>query len=414
MRGKIIKPWDCPPSNYFNQRVIRISEMDKGYSVEGIMPFFSGYNIKFCHTFGKNALVEFDSRNTAQKFLQDVSPTKFGLYAKIQFLPIPTIESSGAAAASPHVSRVICLQILRLQISLGIYDIYDECSNFGTVEKIICFEKQGKFALVQMHSKKEAALTLANLSNSSRYLPNFQFKIQYSRNQDIIIQFNNAKSFDFTHPGALAQFDQLRHTTSSESAFFTPEHSDNILDIFDLWRPVLTEHPSTQTIKVMGFDDPKTICDSLYNLFSQYGTVIKVKTSTKQPKIAIVQMASQFYARLVTTHMQNCPYGSGSGKLVLSYPHFTDPLSDSDYGQITKDYSDMADDLDITEYSKMWPPSDTVFIDGASVSTIKLRPKAAPLPERNAVKFQNINEAVMFIAKKPDVNNDVIYRFTNP
>lgn len=412
MRGKIIKPWDCPPSNTSLQRVIRISEMDKCYSVEDIMPFFNGYNVKFCHTFGKNALVEFDSRNTATRFLQDVSPSRFGLSTNLQFSPIPTLENPDAAAASPQASRVICLQILRLQISLGIYDIYDECSNFGTVEKIICFEKLGKFALVQMHSVKEAALALANLSNSSRYLPNFQFKIQYSRNQDIIIQFNNAKSFDFTHPGALAQFDQLRHTTSSESAFFTPEHSDSILDVFDLWRPVPVDQPSTQTIKVTGFDDPRTISDSLFNLFSQYGIVLKIKVTTKQPKAAIVQMASQFYARLVTAHMQNCPYGN-NGKLILVHPHFSDPSNDNDHGQIVQDYSDMMDDLDLADYAEMWPPSDTVYIDGADVSSIKLPPKAVLLTDKNALKFSTVNEAVMFIAKKPDISDGVIYRFTH-
>lgn len=412
MRGKIIKPWDCPPSNTSLQCVLRISEMDKCYSVKDITPFFRGYKVKFCHTFGKNALVEFESRDAAVKFKQDVSPSKFGLSATIQFSPIPTLENPDAAASVNSASRVICLQILKLQISLGIYDIYDECSNFGTVEKIICFEKAGKFALVQMHSVKEAALTLANLSNSSRYLPNFQFKVHYSINQDIVIQFNNAKSFDFTHPGALAQFDQLRHTTSTESAFFTPERNKNILDVFDLWRPVPVDQPSTKTIKVTGFDNHRTISDALFNLFSQYGIVIKIKVITNQSKAAIVQMASQFYARLVTAHMQNCPYGS-SGKLVLTHPYFADPSTDNYYGQVTQDYSELRDDLDLDDYAELWPPSDTVAIDGAEISTIKLPPKVVSLTDRNALKFPTVNEAVMFIAKKPDVSDGVIYRFTH-
>ena len=412
MRGKILKPWDCPPLNTSILCVLRISEMDKTYKKTEFEHFFIGYAVTFIHTWAKNALVEFDSHSSALKFLQENPPTKFGIYAKVQFSHIPNIERPNQALASPLLSRVICLQILRLQISLGICDIYDECSNFGTVEKIICFEKLGKFALVQMKDKNEAALALANLSNSSRYLPNFQFKIQYSRNQDIIIQFNNAKSFDFTHPGAIAQFDQLRHTSSSESAFFTPEHNANIPEIFDLWRPVPIDQPSV--MKVTGFEDPKIICDALFNLISQYGAVSKIKVFVKPMKSAVVQMMSPFFARLATTHLQNCPFGNMYGRLTFQYPYFNDSPNDYEHCFMLKDYSDFNEDFDISDYGEMWPPSDTVAIVGGTLASMNLPPRCIPIPARNAVKFPTIIEAVNYITMRPEVPGEILLRFARP
>lgn len=412
MRGKIIKPWDCPPLNPSVQKVVKITDMDKPISWAELAPSIeSKYPVRFGHTFGKNALIEFESHNIALKFISDFKSNQFGNYASISFSPIPTLELPDYALAHQNASRVICLQILKLQISLGIYDIYDECSNYGTVEKIICFEKNGKFALVQMHDVKEAALALANLSNSSRYLPNFQIKIQYSHNQDIIIQFNNAKSFDFTHPGAIAQFDQLRHTSSSESAFFTPDHSDQISEVFDFWRPVPVDQPYAQLIKITGFDDYRNIADGLHNLISQYGPVNKIKVfQNVRQKYAIVQMVNPFYARLVTAHLQNCPYQNG--RLIFYHPHFMDATNDNDHSLITKDYSEEAEDLDLSDYESMWPPSEFVQCN-RDLSQMKIPNKAIPIKEINGFKFPSVQDAVQYIMRRPDVSPDVVLKFTH-
>lgn len=369
------------------------------------------YPVKFGHTFGKNALIEFDSHNTAVKFISDFKSYQLGSYATIAFSPIPSLELPDYNQSHQIASRVICLQILRLQISLGIYDIYDECSNFGTVEKIICFEKNGKFALVQMHDVKEAALALANLSNPMRYFPNFQIKIQYSRNQDIIIQFNNAKSFDFTNPGAIAQFDLLRHTSSSESAFFTPDQSDQINDVFEFWRPVPVDQIFTQSIKITGIEIDKGTCDALFNLISQYGAVKFIKTvCLPKQKYAVVTMATSFYARLVTAYLQNCPYNNN--KLIFYHPHFSESAAENDHVISSKDFSDESEDLDISDYQNMWSPSDIVWCS-KDISQMPIPKKAIPIPEKNAFKFPTIQEAVQYIMRRPDVPPEVLLKFSH-
>lgn len=413
MRGKIIKPWDCPPSNPSIQKVVKITDMDKPTPWSELAPIIEkNYTIKFGHTFGKNALIEFDTHNTAVRFVSEFKIHQLGSYATVSFSPIPSLEIPDYNPAHQSASRVICLQILRLQVSLGIYDIYDECSNFGTVEKIICFEKNGKFALVQMHDVKEAALALANLSNSNRYFPNFQIKIQYSHNQDIIIQFNNAKSFDFTHPGAIAQFDQLRHTSSSESAFFTPDHSDQIKEVFDFWRPVPVDQIFTQSIKIAGIEMDKSSLDGLFNLISQYGPArfIKLVCMPKQ-KYAVVTMASSFYAKLVIAHLQNCPYNNNTNKLVFYHPHFAESAAENDHTIASKDFSDEAEDLDISDYQNMWPPSDIVW-SSKNISQMPIPKKAIPIKEKNVFKFPTVQEAVQYIMKRPDVPSDALLRFS--
>lgn len=389
--------------------------MQEQNSWEDIKSKFDGYPIKFQHTFQKQALIEFEDHKSAKRFIAEVKPELFGSFANVELSTIPTLIPPDMSAQKPSPSRVICLQLLRLQISLGIYDIYDECSHFGTVEKIICFEKAGKYALVQMHNVKEASLALANLTSSTRHLPSFQMRVQYSKNQDIIIKFNNAKSFDFTLPGALAQFEQLRHTCSSEAAFFTPERTPQVPETFDLWRPVPIDQPLAQFVKITGFEDLRNLPDQLFQLFAQYGTVQKIRIFTKPQKYALVQMGSPFYARLAMMHLNGCPWPSG--KLQLSHPHYFDPATiDADPAPIWKDFTSMSDDPELSDYQEMWPPSEIVVVHGANLSEIRIPPRAVALPDRNAVQFQTILDAVIFLVRPPNSDQDssIYMKFARP
>jgi hypothetical protein len=350
----------------------------------------AAYPVELHHIFARQALVQFPTTQIARQFVA-ASAGKLrvaGHPLELELSPIPQLATApDQPARAGQQSRVICIQVIKLRVYLGLYDIYEECSHFGTVKKIICFEKTGKFALVQMSTVAEASLVLANLSNNQRHLPAFQMRIQYSKNQDIVIKFNNSKSFDFTAPDAGAQFAQLRELSASESPFFEPEPNDAVPQIFDAWRPVHFDTTFVHTIAITSFEDAGFVdCDQFRNLLSQYGPVIKVKIANRGRKACYVSMANGFYARVAVTFLQNCRFmtlelcayteGSGSGDIVREYQ------------------SD--EDIEVEDYSAMWFPSEFVAV----------KPPDVPLDDGaagrtgNVIQFRSVDDAARFIGAR--------------
>jgi len=416
MKGVIFKPWSCPPSQNSSNRVIHICNLPENVTWNVIERFFSGYQVNFAHCFGKEALIDFRDYNCARSFLKNINGSLFGPKAKIEISCIPYLNPPDTSTNKGTPSRVICLHITKLQISLSIYDIYDECSMFGTVEKIICFEKAGKYALVQMKTILEASLILSNLTFSPRHHPLFQVRVQYSKNQDIVIKFNNSKSFDFTSPDSLSQFLQLRSTSNEDVAFFTPEVSGVVSEVFNLWRPGPMEIPNGQVIKVSGFEDAKQNFDHLFRLFCQYGSVNRIHSSFKSQKCMFVQMSNSFSARIAIVFLQGCPYLYGRLNLSQILPN--EPIfNENEYFQNSKDFRGQVDDPEISEYSEMWPPSKAILVTPKSSLQhfSRVCNDAIIDIERSVIMFSELDRAVSFIIEynRTKLSNEFVsMRFT--
>lgn len=398
MDGHVINPWECPPGENTNHRLVHMKNLPPNCQWTEIEPLFQSYNIQLHHQFGKQALVQFSDPVAARAFIASYHgeinikqyPVSISLSPLTHLIPIS--ETTTRASAS----RVICIQVTRLRVYLGIHDIYDECSLFGTVEKIICFEKaESKFALVQMSTVTEAGYVLANLSNSPRHLPAFQMRIQYSINQDIIIKFNNSKSFDFTSINANSQFAALREASAGEAPFFEPEKCAEVPPSFDLWRPVYFDPSFSSVLSFSGFEDLRQICDHLRNLTCQYGPVLRAK---RVKRSVFLHMKSGFYARIAWTFLQGCPFRGR--KLQIEFTTHTTFTSN---GEISKEYGDEPEDLELADYGVMCFPSPAVAVAG-DVPIEELGARAKPVGR--VLVFQSIAEAAEFIAT---TNNSVLH-----
>ena len=400
MRKRLINPWQCPPDSS-QCRLLELENLPPGCSWNDLHQYFVSYDVEYQTVFDTKALVQLVAPHQARDFFEKNNGklSLCGYQISVYLSPLIQLILTADSPTRTAPSHVICIQVMKLRVCLGIQDIYDECAQFGAVEKIICFEKTGKFALVQMSTVEQASLVLVNLSNSPRHLPAFQFRVQYSKNQDIVIKFNNSKSFDFTQSDAKVQFTRMRESTAGERPFFVIDECEDIGSVFDFWRPVSFDPTFSSVIGVCGFDDKFVTCDNLYNLFSQYGPVKKVKIAYNRRRVAYIMFSNNFYARLATAFLNNCPF---EGKhLSVDFPLNPECIQQTDFGdQFCKDYANNDSDFEINDYSTLSFPSKCVSIKKGDVTKLTL-PETAELYSINSgkknIRFQTIDDATRFI-----------------
>ena len=418
MRGVIVNPWECPAGDSVLYRLVSLSNLPPGQSAQSVLKQkLADYRIEYTHFFGRQALIQFADPLKARQFVAENcnSLTIDGYPVTVALSPLEQLQipQSEATFHMPP-SRVICIQVMKLRVCLGIQDIYDECSHFGIVEKIICFEKNGWFALVQMETVNQACLVRANLTNAARHLPAFQFRIQYSRNSDIVIKFNNWKSFDFTVPDAAAQFARLREQ-AVHAPFFMVEESQNIPRIFDVWRPVHFDPEFSSVLSVTGYDESRVTCDVLRNLCSQYGPVVKVRFAFKHKWIAYVQFANCLYARLAFVYLQGCSLFER--RLVFEFLMQSDVHSIEFGEDQVSTYDSEQEDFEIGDYQQLYFQSNCLLVRNVNVKDIPVPDGAKIDPARQRIVFSNIEAATEFLVMKNWTrigDTPVLMSFANP
>lgn len=404
MTRKVINPWDIPPGIDTNHRVIHIMNLPPGSNWAQIKPYFFNFPIEFAHFFGNQALLQFVTSKDARNYIQNERKIIDELNVKIEFSIIPELIYDDFESI-PGASLVICVQVNRLRLYLGIYDIYDQCSLFGTVDKIICFEKSGKFALVQMHTIQDAGLALYNLSNCERHNPSFKLRIQFSKNHDIVIKFNNTKSFDFTQPSARLEFEQNREIAMSELGFFEPERDESIPQQFDLFRPVDFDPSFSNCCLVRGFHVTTNPCDSIYALFRQYGRITSVRCSAVRGNgsISLVFFKESFCARMAQYMLQNLNISNDT----LAIELVTEAEIPSLGIELSKDYSNLSESYE----ESYCPPSKYVRITPNPGNLEKFQNSDGKLINDGIAEFSSIENASLFITMNSlkDLNGEKYY-----
>ena len=412
----LAKPWNYPPGQSKTHRLVKIIDLDPGTDWETVKKYFDKYKIEKHYFFGTQGLVQFNDPNDAAKFLVEHNYYIEDLHATVTFSSLPHVFFPRGKPKS----RVICIQIIRIRAYVGIHDIFEECSNFGKVLRIICFEKIGWYALVEMETEEQAAMVFANVQNSGkRFAPNFELRVQYSMNEKINLTTNNSKSFDFTLPGAYEAFDLVSEGLTGEVPFYPPDKNEVIPKQLDLFRPVQFDPAFGNSLNVTKM--PPKSADFLRNLFSQYGVVLKVKTVLKeQEHSAFIQMRTGFFARLAMIHLNMCPINGKKIRVEISSHRDVHPETSAQNGQLEyKEYEEELEDPDLTAYSQMWCPSQYVGIRPNELKITDLgEVKGAEVDvENNYLKFKTVEEAALFIGNttmKPQDDVPTVLFFKKP
>lgn len=239
-------------------------------------------------------------------------------------------------------------------------------SPYGTLQKIVLFNKNGSFkALVQYDSLEHAVIAKHSLDGKELFAQCCQLQIGFSKLQEITVKQNSATQRDFTTFNAATNPNSFPHSNNTPLLPFTPSaatFSSSSAPLLHTSNALLPSHmqltpshhhnnsmsstaiPLASTPVVLVNNIPETFtCDMLFTLFSLYGNVLRVKILYNKRDTALIQYQHAQSAYLATVHLNNLSlYGkqlhvssSKHHELSLSRDN-SNPAADS---QLAHDYS---------------------------------------------------------------------------
>ncbi|KAL6619176.1 hypothetical protein ACP70R_034315 [Stipagrostis hirtigluma subsp. patula] len=217
---------------------------------------------------------------------------------------------------------------------------------YGFVEKIVTFQKSAGFqALIQYQSRQEAVEAFGSLHGRNIYDGCCQLDIQYSNLSELQVHYNNDRSRDFTNPTLPTE---QRPRTSQQGypdpaglyAFQQPGASyaqmgraAMIAAAFGGTLPHgVTGTNERCTLIVSNLNTDKIDEDKLFNLFSLYGNIVRIKILHNKPDHALVEMADGLQAELAVHYLKGAIlFGKKLEVNYSKYPNITPAPDAHDY-----------------------------------------------------------------------------------
>ncbi|KAF1321883.1 Polypyrimidine tract-binding protein, partial [Globisporangium splendens] len=242
-----------------------------------------------------------------------------------------------------HVDTNKANRILLVTVQNPTYPITTELMHgifkgYGAVEKIVIFVKPiGLQCLVQFATIEEATHAKDALSGISIFPDCCGLQINFSNlPQELIVKENGPRTRDFTNPDLPAASDG-RDTAASPVAD---------LDILGQLLPGVAP-----PIAVTGRDAvvspvllvcslrEKVTCDNLFNLFSCYGNVVRVKKLSAKLDHALVQFLSPLAAQSALIHLRGYTLLGKSMEISFSKYMYISNRAGSTENPLVKEYN---------------------------------------------------------------------------
>lgn len=187
-------------------------------------------------------------------------------------------------------------------------------SPHGFVEKIVTFQKSAGFqALIQYQSRQSAVAARNSLQGRNIYDGCCQLDIQFSNLDELQVNYNNERSRDFTNPSLPSE----QKGRSSQSGYGDaggmyalqpgartvgfpqmPNASAIAAAFGGGLPPGISGTNDRCTVLVSNLNPDRIDEDKLFNLFSIYGNIVRIKLLRNKPDHALVQMGDGFQAEL--------------------------------------------------------------------------------------------------------------------
>ncbi|KAH7815940.1 putative RNA recognition domain containing protein,expressed [Monocercomonoides exilis] len=224
----------------------------------------------------------------------------------------------------------------------------------GTVEKIVIFQKTaGLQALVQFSNADCAARAKTALDGKNIYSNCCTLQIQYSNLSDLTIKENSEKSRDFTNPS----LPEKKQTGDGLLGFDGPDGRGRAgtglmgpgsfgrggmrgmggmggMSGMSSMGGMHVQSGDRCVLLVSGFPPERVGCEQLFNLFSNYGIVIRIKILFTKPNMALVQFAEGVQASQAMNYLRNVRmFGSTLEVNYSKFPTITEPSRPSSDGK---------------------------------------------------------------------------------
>ncbi|CAM0955343.1 unnamed protein product [Alopecurus aequalis] len=282
---------------------------------------------------------------SALQYYSSVQPSVRGRNVYMQFSShqeLTTDQSSHGRNSDQESepNRILLSTIHHMLYPITVDVLHQVFKSYGYVEKIVTFQKSAGFqALVQYQSRQEAVEAFGALHGRNIYDGCCQLDIQYSNLSELQVHFNNDRSRDFTNPSLPTE---QRPRPSQQQGFPDPGglyafqqpgapyaqqmgRAAMIAAAFGgSLPPGMTGTNERCTLIVSNLNTEQTNEDKLFNLFSLYGNIVRIKVLHNKPDHALVEMADGFQAELAVHYLKGATlFGNKLEVNYSKYPSIT-------------------------------------------------------------------------------------------
>ncbi|KAG8660666.1 polypyrimidine tract-binding protein homolog 3 isoform X3 [Manihot esculenta] len=242
----------------------------------------------------------------ALQFYSNVQPTIRGRNVYVQFSSHQelTTMDQNSQGLGDEPNRILLVTIHHMLYPITVEVLHQVFSPHGFVEKIVTFQKSAGFqALIQYQLCQSAVAARTALQGRNIYDGCCQLDIQFSNLDELQVNYNNDRSRDFTNPhlpseqkGRTSQpagygdvgvaYPQMANATAIAAAFGGG------------LPPGISGTNDRCTVLVSNLNLDRVDEDKLFNLFSLYGNIVRIKFLRNKPDHALVQMGDGFQAEL--------------------------------------------------------------------------------------------------------------------
>ncbi|CAH9127470.1 unnamed protein product [Cuscuta epithymum] len=288
----------------------------------------------------------------ALQFYTNVQPSIRGRNVYVQFSShqeLTTMEQNTQSRVD-EPNRILLVTIHHMLYPITVEVLHQVFSPHGFVEKIVTFQKSAGFqALIQYQTNQSAVSARNSLQGRNIYDGCCQLDIQFSNLDELQVNYNNEKSRDFTNPnlpteqkgkssqhtyGDIGGMYPLSSSGSNAAGYHQMGNAAAVAAAFPGGLPPGISGTNDRcTILVSNLDSDRVDEDKLFNLFSIYGNIARIKLLRNKPDHALVQMGDGFQAELAVHFLKG---GTLFGKRLevnfSKHPNITT-------GPETRDYS---------------------------------------------------------------------------
>ncbi|XP_020236309.1 polypyrimidine tract-binding protein homolog 3 [Cajanus cajan] len=299
-------------------KVIHVRNVGHEISENDLLQLFQPFGVitKLVMLRAKNqALLQMQdipSAVNALQFYANVQPSIRGRNVYVQFSShqeLTTMDQNQAREDEPN--RILLVTVHHMLYPITADVLHQVFSPHGYVEKIVTFQKSAGFqALIQYQSRQSAVTARSTLQGRNIYDGCCQLDIQFSNLDELQVNYNNDRSRDFTNPNLPTE--QKGRSSQPGYGDAGPMYSGARAGGFSQMAnaaaiaaafggglpPGITGTNERCTILVANLNPDRIDEDKLFNLFSIYGNIVRIKLLRNKPDHALIQMGDGFQAEL--------------------------------------------------------------------------------------------------------------------
>ncbi|KAL1319558.1 hypothetical protein HN51_071813 [Arachis hypogaea] len=304
-------------------KVIHVRNVGHEISENDLLQLFQPFGVitKLVMLRAKNqALLQMQdvpSAISALQFYANVQPSIRGRNVYVQFSShqeLTTMDQNQGREDEPN--RILLVTIHHMLYPITVDVLHQVFSPHGYVEKIVTFQKSAGFqALIQYQSRQSAVTARSTLQGRNIYDGCCQLDIQFSNLDELQVNYNNDRSRDFTNPNlpteqkgrssqpgygdAGSMYGVQGSGGRGAGGYSQMANAAAIAAAFGGGLPPgITGTNDRCTILVANLNPDRIDEDKLFNLFSIYGNIVRIKLLRNKPDHALIQMGDGFQAEL--------------------------------------------------------------------------------------------------------------------